>query len=113
MSFRRLKAEEVKRVKSLIVDTDLTDTEIAQRFGVDRSAIGKIRQGRSHRDVYYPGFTPGMRNRKRPDLKLHLKEIVDLRNEEWSYRAIGDKFGGYSASTIVSYYKKGLEKYGT
>ena len=106
---KRLNQREVLMVKSLFVDTTLTDTEIATRFGVDRSTIGKIRNGRTHKDIKYPGFVPSMRNRARANLNDHLEEIIKLKDEDgWSFQSIGNKFK-YSASSIQKYYQKGIE----
>lgn len=47
----KLTEEKVKEIKTLLLQGDLTLTEIGKRFGVSRKAISKIRDGETWRSV--------------------------------------------------------------
>jgi len=48
---QKLSAEDVREIRDLLSETDLTMTEIARQFGVHRRTIGRIRDGEIWRDV--------------------------------------------------------------
>ena len=106
---RRFTEPEIIKIKELIRDTDLTNSQIAKKFGCWPNSIAGIRDEKTHRRIKVSGFKANTKNKFRVNLNDCLKEIVEMRDlKGYTFKQIANKYN-YSISTIRTYYKKGLE----
>jgi UDP-2,3-diacylglucosamine pyrophosphatase LpxH len=80
----KLTPEQVKQVKEYLADNELTQPEIAKKFGVSRSLISNIATGRAHKKVEGPVAPPKAgkgQGKKAPQYDPTDQRILELEGE--------------------------------
>ncbi|WP_154990402.1 GIY-YIG nuclease family protein [Priestia megaterium] len=78
-----LTVEDVIEIKKLIAMEDLTLTEIATMYNVDKTTISRISQEKTYKDVIVEGFSPQKRNsngNKNGMSKLTMEQVIEIKN---------------------------------
>jgi hypothetical protein len=105
-SHRLLSRKEASEVKKRLADGDYYTFEtLGQRFGVNKTVISNIAQGKTYTDV--PGG-PVKKGKYRPNLKLTYEDVVNIKrtlvtDPDMSYIGIANQFGvsEYTISDIA------------